>query len=235
VGSLCLDRFEASVWKIGPPLTDAKRTTIRRIRAGTVTLANLNAAGAVPLGLAFGDLAGNGCHDTGNGCVDVYAVSIAGVRPAGFVTWFQAAAAARNSYKRLPTNAEWQAGALGTPDPGVTLDPESCNTSSATSVPDPAGARAKCVSDAGAFDMVGNVAEWVADWAPGLPPCGQWHSWIFLTSDQQCYAGPLDSAGVPGGLLRGGTMFHGALAGVFAIRSEDMLVMAHPFGFRAAR
>jgi hypothetical protein len=33
--------------------------------------------------------------------MNVYAVSIAGVDPASFVTWFQALATARNSGKRL--------------------------------------------------------------------------------------------------------------------------------------
>ena len=38
------------------------------------------------------------------------------MKPSGFFSWFQAAAAARNSFKRLPTNAEWTVAALGTPD-----------------------------------------------------------------------------------------------------------------------
>src|SRR5262249_14521760 len=39
-----------------------------------------------------------------------------GVTPSRFLNWFQATAAARNAGKRLPTNAEWQAAPLGTPD-----------------------------------------------------------------------------------------------------------------------
>src|SRR5215467_2723784 len=69
VGPSCLDKFEASVWKIAAPLSAVERAVIRKIRAGTVTLADLTAAGAVPLGLAFNDLAAAGCPLTGNGCV----------------------------------------------------------------------------------------------------------------------------------------------------------------------
>src|SRR5712691_6610210 len=98
-------------------------------------------AGAIQHG-ATGDDYGSGCPPTGNGCVNFYAVSIAGVTPSRFITWFQAAAAARNAGKRLPTNAEWQAAALGTPD-GV------CNTSSF--VPAATGSAAGCVSAVGAF------------------------------------------------------------------------------------
>lgn len=233
-GTVCLDKFEASVWRIPPPSTPTGETAIRKIRAGTVTRADLTAAGALQLGLAHRDLAANACFDTGNGCVDVYAVSIAGVQPAGFITWFQATAAARNSFKRLPTNAEWQAGALGTPDPGVGTGMDECNTTSASGIPALTGSRAHCVSDVGAFDMVGNVAEWVADWAPGLPQCGQWNSWIALTGDLQCYAGAFGGE-VPGALFRGGTLQNSVVAGVFAVRADDTLLVAQAIGFRAAR
>src|SRR5712691_13076497 len=88
-------------------------------------------AGAIQHG-ATGDDYGSGCPPTGNGCVNFYAVSIPGVTPSGFITWFEAAAAARNSGKRLPTNAEWQAAALGTPDPGTDNGTTDCNISSST-------------------------------------------------------------------------------------------------------
>jgi hypothetical protein len=158
VGSTCVDTYEASVWEVPA----GSLALIQRIQAGTVTLAELQ-AGAVQRGATSDDY-GAGCPDTGKGCVNVYAVSIAGVTPSGFLTWFQAAAAARNAGKRLPTNAEWQAAALGTPDGPP------CNTSS--SGPVATGTAAGCVSDVGAFDMVGNVGEWVADWVP--PVDGLW-------------------------------------------------------------
>ncbi len=109
VGPVCVDKYEASVWET----TD--KASIKKIRDNTITLADLRAAGAVQRGISGNDY-GPGCPPTGKGCVNLYAVSIAGVKPSAFMTWFQALAAARNSGKRLLSNAEWQAAALGTPD-----------------------------------------------------------------------------------------------------------------------
>jgi len=216
VGPGCVDKYEASVW------WTQSATVIQKIRFGTVTAADLTAAGATQLGLALGDLAVLGCPATGNGCVDVYAVSIPGVAPAAFITWFQAAEAARNAGKRLPTNAEWQAAALGTPE-GL------CNTSSGVvHVTGTAG----CVSDVGVFDMVGNLWEWVADWVPRSPTCGSWGS---FSNDFQCLAGA-DTTGAPGALFRGGDFFSGAFAGVFAVYGVYTPSDANDgIGFRAAR
>jgi Sulfatase-modifying factor enzyme 1 len=210
VGPTCVDKYEASLWKIARPLPPAGNATIRKIQAGTATMADLMAVGAVQLGLVVGDLAANGCPDNGNGCVDVYAVSIAGVKPAIYTTWFQAVAAARNSFKRLPSNAEWQAGALGTPDAGANPGAQDCNTHSGET--DLTGVRTNCVSDAGAFDMVGNVSEWVAEWVPlSSHPCGTTQQglpgWGTFSDDYQCLGGA-DTTSGPGALLRGGDFNH---------------------------
>jgi hypothetical protein len=94
---------------------------------------------------------------------------VPGRRPSAFITWFQAQQACLNVGKRLPTNAEWQGAVAGTPtdyesgpDDGV----HDCNTSTAQHVV-LTGSRDRCVSSFGAFDMVGNVFEWTADWPPG--------------------------------------------------------------------
>lgn len=76
-GNFCLDKYEASVWVI--PATQTR--LIPKVKKGTATLAQLTAASATQLGLAPGDLAAAGCPATGNGCVNVYAVSIPGVTP----------------------------------------------------------------------------------------------------------------------------------------------------------
>ena len=112
-GTTCMDKYEASVWYVPPTQT----SLISAIRQGTVTIAGLTsapavAAGVVQRGVTGADY-GPGCPVTGNGCVDFYAVSIPAVTPSAHLNWFQAAAVARNSLKRLPTNQEWQVAALG--------------------------------------------------------------------------------------------------------------------------
>jgi hypothetical protein len=236
-GNICVDKYEASVWYIAPPLNFFEQLVIGKIKNGTVKLADLNAVGAVQLGLAAGDLATvANCPITGNGCVDVYAVSIRGVTPAAFITWFQAAAAARNSGKRLATNAEWQTAALGTPDTGGADDgATTCNTDDLAPGVTPTGSRSTCKSDVGAFDMVGNLWEWVADWVPRSTACPGWDG---FSDDHMCLAGASETATGPGALIRGGHFFFGlgADAGVFAVDGRfSPSISDAGFGFRAAR
>ena len=215
-GRTCIDTYEVSVWQT----TDA--LTIVKIKDGTVTLTDLTPSVATQRGVASDDY-GAGCPDTGNGCKDFYAVSIPGVTPSAFITWFQATAAARNANKRLPSNAEWQAAALGTPDGAP------CIVSAAG--PGLTGT-VGCVSDGGAFDMVGNLWEWVADWVPLSTTCV---TDLFGTGDANCLAGASTAAG-PGALIRGGYWFFGSAAGVFAVAGDSPPSSANfSIGFRAAR
>ena len=223
-GNLCMDKYEASVWETTDP------TVIRLIQSGRITLAKLLAAGAVQHGVSSHDY-GKGCLDTGNGCVDFYAVSIPRVTPSTYLTWFQAAAAARNSGKRLPTNAEWQVAAFGTPDLGTDDGTIDCNIGWYGDTLS-TGSRSACVSDVGAFDMVGNAAEWVADWTPRSTFC---ISAMFF-GDRNCLAGTDGGSPGPGALLRGGGFAERSDAGVFEVRGDIPPVLQHrAIGFRAAR
>ncbi len=224
-GTVCIDKYEASVWLVAP----AQTNLIKKIQAGKATLADLQ-AGGFQRGLASGDLAPE-CPPDGAGCTDVYAVSIAGVTPAAFINWVQAAAAARNSRKRLPTNQEWQAAALGTPDPGTDDGTTDCNIGTAGAVVN-TGSRSSCVSDVGAFDMVGNLWEWVADWVPRSTACPGWGT---FSNDFMCLAGASTTGG-PGALVRGGLFVDGTNAGVFAVLGGGTPSSADSgLGFRAAR
>src|SRR5262249_54581803 len=111
VGQQCMDKYEASMWEIAPGNT----ALIEKVQQGTATLEDLTTGGAIQQ-REYSEYEPS-CPPTGNGCKYLYAVSIPGVYPSRSITWFQAAALCRHARKRLPTNAEWQAAALGTPDP----------------------------------------------------------------------------------------------------------------------
>lgn len=83
--------------------------------------------------------------------------SAEGKTPWRFITRDQAILACAKVGKRLPSNAEWYQGALGTPD---TKNNVTCNVSSGSfrETKD-----SECVSSAHAYDMVGNLWEWVRD------------------------------------------------------------------------
>jgi hypothetical protein len=219
-GTVCIDKYEASVWET----TDAR--LIVKIKQGTATLADLISAGAIQHGVLSDDYA-PGCPHTGNGCVNFYAVSIPGVTPSSFLNWFQAIAVARNAGKRLPTNAEWQAAAFGTPDgpPCIVTPPVLPPVAAPTGT-------AGCVSDVGTFDMVGNVWEWVAEWVPKsascIPP-------LFPgTDDWNCLVDPSSVEG-PGALARGGNFFTGTGAGIFTVITVLPSNPAPNVGFRGVR
>lgn len=100
------------------------------------------------------------------------ACSVAGATPEGDVTWFQASSLCANAGKTLCTNAEWQTAASGTTDPGpwptaspgCNSPPSSTQCTTCAYSGGTAGQAVLCVSRFGANDMIGNFAEWVADW-----------------------------------------------------------------------
>ena len=229
-GTVCMDKYEASVWRVEDP-TGLNRKLVKKIQRGRATLDNL---------LKVADQLGSGgdygaCTDEGQNCAEIFAVSLAGVPPSANTTWFQAQQACKNSRKRLPTSAEWQAAVAGTPDTVDDNTSTRCNTATAAHV-EPAGFRSTCVSFDGAFDMVGNLREWVADWVPRSTTCGAWTNPISPTDDQ-CLAGASgDAMDEPGALLRGGGFSDGTKAGPFTIdgRTEPSSSGAD-IGFRCVR
>ena len=99
VGSFCIDKYEASVWS--------------------------SPKGGTQYGVSSDDYP---CNDNGQNCSNIYARSVPGVKPARYITWFQAQQALANSGKRLPSNAEWQEAVRGTPDAGPDNGTTDCNT-----------------------------------------------------------------------------------------------------------
>lgn len=235
-GTTCIDTYEASAWRVPDPTT-ANQGLVAKIRTGEAAAADLLAGGATELGVgeATDDYAP--CADSGQNCTDdVYAVSLPSVTPSANVTWFQAQAACKNSRKRLPSNAEWQAAVVGTPDPGPDDGTTDCNTGTVDALV-PTGSRSSCVSADGAFDMVGNLFEWVADWVPPSPIgcAGTWSAGVSPTGDLQCLAGAANT-GEPAALLRGGSFANsGPLAGPLAIDVFEPSSSNGAFGFRCVR
>lgn len=231
-GTVCMDKYEASAWRVPNRLT-VNKGLVTKIQSGKATVADLAAGGATQLGVGVVDDYAP-CADGGANCVDVYAVSVSGVMPSSNVTWFQAQQACKNARKRLPSNAEWQAAVAGTSDPGPDNGTTDCNTAGTVAIA--AGSRSGCVSSDGAFDMVGNLSEWVADWMPRSVACGS-RSWgaVSPTGDSQCLNGA-ETTGDPGALLRGGSFTYGSSAGPLAVFGTEPSSSSYPtFGWRCAR
>jgi len=166
------------------------------------------------------------CNSNGQDCVGViFARSVAGVGPRGSITWFQAQQALANSGKRLPSNAEWQMAVAGTPDHSGPCNTDSGDVRNTGSDPG-------CISGWGAFDMVGNLWEWVAQWVPASTDCPGWGT---FSDDFMCFAGASTTVQGPGALIRGGDLVSGASAGPFAIGGFFRPSSSGTIGFRGAR
>jgi hypothetical protein len=230
-GPVCVDKYEASVWRIPDPLGDNKGL-VKKVRKGKAVQADLTAAGATQLGTASDNYAP--CTGNGQNCAnDIFAVSLPGVTPSAYITWFQAQEACLNSGKRLPSNAEWQAAVTGTPDPGPDNGLTDCNTDSSV-FPVTTGSRSLCVSTLGAYDMVGNASEWVAEWVTLSNTCPGWGG---FSNDSQCFAGAdTTTTGGPGVLVRGGSAANPTVAGPLSVGfTKPSSIGDGNIGFRCAR
>jgi hypothetical protein len=206
VGTVCVDKYEASVWS--------------------------TATGGTQYGASTDDYP---CGDGGQDCTStsaIFARNVPNVVPSRYITWFQAQAACTNAGKRLLTSAEWQAAAAGTPDPGsggngVTT----CNTTADDPVP--TGSAANCASVSGTRDMVGNVWEWVSDWSV---PSSTIKTWTGFSDDALWLGSVPASPSGPAPFIRGGGDNSGTQAGPFAVGGfEPAQGSFSDVGFRCAR
>ena len=162
------------------------------------------------------------CNANGSDCTGIYALSAPDFAPATNITWFQAQQACANVGKRLLTNAEWQMAAAGT-------DPAACNTGGSianTGADHDSDTNTDCKSSSGVFDMVGNVAELVADWA---------HHSKVATHDMST---PVPSSEfVPNAIYRGGDYGDGTSANILTYFANSITPLegAPNAGFRCAK
>jgi len=95
--------------------------------------------------------------------VDCRPAAIPGQLPWRNISQNQAAIACAKAGKRLASNKEWLQAALGTPDKAAGWTADDCHVAKnwTSGHPGQTGSARQCVSAAGAFDMIGNVWEWV--------------------------------------------------------------------------
>ncbi len=151
-------------------------------------------------------------------CIDRYEYpNLAGVKPSIMMNWFEAKAACEIEGKRLCTSSEWTLACEGEeilPHPyGYRRDTEACNLDRPRPTPEPdfeafshprlvgaevarldlrvaSGTKPRCVSPYGAYDMTGNVDEWVVNEKHFEPP-SPGHERPFISGLKGGYWGPI--------------------------------------------
>ncbi len=98
--------------------------------------------------------------------VNLYTCSISSVLPSVFITFYQAKTVCKISGKRLCTETEYTIACTGGINTykypyGTSWINGRCNDSGFITEPSKTGSLSKCVSQYGAYDMSGNVEEWV--------------------------------------------------------------------------
>ncbi len=171
------------------------------------------------------NLAADGCRPN----------SQAGAVPWRMLSQSQAIEACAKAGKRLPTSEEWYLAALGTPDHNTGWTSDDCQLADNWDAqPGFTGSGKNCKSAAGAYDMVGNVWEWVKEESRD-------GSYNGIELPDSGYITTVDTAGMPAatdpnqpdenynndyfwikqtglrGMLRGGYWDNGADAGKYSV------------------
>ncbi len=110
----------------------------------------------------------------GQADVTLYACSLPGVVPSGHLSWYRARRACAAQGKRLCASNAWSEACFGaevrTYPYGQVFVPGLCNDAwGGAGQVAPTGSFPACQSTDGAFDMTGNLYEWLQDQGPDLP------------------------------------------------------------------
>jgi formylglycine-generating enzyme required for sulfatase activity len=173
---------------------------------------------------------------------DCRSVSVPDALPWSFVTRDQAMQFCARSGKRLPTGEEWYALVLGSAD-----TESACNVK--TQERSLTGSYKSCIAPSGAYDLVGNVWEWVVDDVV-------MNTWNNRQLPENGYVQQVDASGVPlqtgeegnlifgndyfwspstdaSGMIRGGYYDSGSDAGIYTVHADTLTTAASAgIGFR---